>query len=122
MFVNYYGDRNFFEYGVLVDADHSDTEFPIVYCRPFDGEEDMFFFADCEVDIDDSWIDREDVMEFIGMNSDEFYPIRFAIGCIEYYGAENFSSPYDGYTFNREEIEEKLKNYWIATDNLDITW
>lgn len=121
MFVNY-GDKNFFEYGVLVDADHSDTEFPIVYCRPFDDEEDMFFFADCNVDIDDSWIDREDVMEFIGMNSDEFDPIRFAIGCIEYYGAENFSSPYDGYTFNREEIEEKLKNYWIATDNLDITW
>ena len=29
MFVNY-GDRNFFEYGVLVDTDHSDTEFPIL--------------------------------------------------------------------------------------------
>lgn len=121
MFVNY-GDRDFFECGVLVDADHSDTEFPILYCRPIDDEEDMYFFADCEVDIEDSWIDREDVMKFNGMNHDEFDPISFTIGCIEYYGAENFSSPFDGYTFNREEIESKLKNHWIATDNLDITW
>lgn len=121
MFVNY-GDKNFFEYGVLVDSEHSDTEFQILFCRPFDDEEDMFFFADCNVDIDDSWINRDDVLSFIGMNEKEFDPMRYAIGCIEYYGAENFSSPYEGYKFNRKDIEERLKHYPIASDNLDIAW
>lgn len=53
-FVNY-GDVNFFELGILVDAEHSDTEFSVLYCRPYDDEEDLYFFADCEVDITDSW-------------------------------------------------------------------
>lgn len=56
------------------------------------------------------------------MNEDTFEPIQFAIGCIEYYGVENFSSPYDGYDFTREEIEKKLRYYLIASDNLNITW
>ena len=114
MFVNY-GDVDFFEYGVLVESDSTDTEVHIIYCVPSSDEENMFFFANCIVDTDDDWIEREDVMKFNGMNSEEFDPIRFAIGCIEYYGAENFSSPYDGYTFNREEIEEML-------ENMGVTW
>ena len=30
-----YGDKNFFENGVLVDTDHSDTAFPMLLCRPY---------------------------------------------------------------------------------------
>lgn len=121
MYINH-GDVDFFEYGVLVDSEHSDTEVEILYCRPYDDEEDKFLFADCTVDITDSWIDKKSVMEYIGMTEENFDVIQFAIGCIEYYGVENFSSPYDGYQFSRKEIEERLKHYLIASDNLEITW
>ena len=121
MYVNY-GDVDFFQYGLLIDTDHKENEINILYCRPYCDEENLFKFADCSVDITDNWIDKKGVMEFIGMNEDTFEPIWFAQGCIEYYGVENFSSPYDGYNFTREEIEKKLKYYLISSDNLNITW
>lgn len=46
MYINH-GDKNFFEYGCLMDSEHSDTVLDILYCRPYDDEEDSFFFADC---------------------------------------------------------------------------
>lgn len=120
MYINY-GDKNFFEYGCLVDFEHSDTDIKVLYCMPF-AEEDMYLFADCEVNTEDSWINRKSVMDYVGMTEETFDVIQFAIGCIDYYGVENFSSPYDGYQFTRKEIEKKLKYYLIASDNLDITW
>lgn len=117
-----YGDRNFFEYGLLVDAEHSDTEFSILYCMPYCDEEDKYFFADCTVDINDNWINRELILMTCGMSEGKFDPVEFACACVFVYGAENFSSPYNGYTFTRKEIEERLKYYMIASDNLDVTW
>lgn len=119
MYTNY-GDVNFFERGILVDAEHSDTEFSILYCMPYDDEEDLYLFADCTVDIEDSWIDKKEIMEYSGMTTENFDAVHFAIACIDYYGVENFSSPYDGYQFNKEEIKDKLKYYLIAYDNLEI--
>ena len=121
MYINY-GDRDFFEYGILVDNDHSDTDIAVLYCRPYDDHEDLYLFADCRVAVDDSWINKNAVMEFFGMTEEDCSTCCLAIACIEYYGVENFSSPYDGYKFTRKEIEEKLKWYTIASDNLDITW
>lgn len=121
MYINY-GDKNFFEHGMLIDSEHSNEEFSILYCEPFPDEENKFFFADCIVNINDNWINRKMIMMHCGMTEENFDPIEFAAACISFYGAENFSSPYDGYTFTREEIEEKLKYYMIASDNLDITW
>lgn len=121
MYINH-GDKNFFEYGVLVDAEHSDTEINILYCRPFDDAEDQYFFADCIVDVTDTWINKKSVMDYIGMTEENYNNIQFAIGCIEYYGAENFSDSSMGYQFTRKEIEDQLKYYLIANDNLDITW
>ena len=117
-----YGDINFFEYGVLVDNDHRENEINILYCMPYDDEENLYLFADCSVDITDDWLDKKGIMDYIGMEENNFDSIQFAIGCIEYYGVENFSSPYAGYQFTREEIEEMLKHYLIASDNLHITW
>lgn len=124
MYVNY-GDKNFFEHGILVDVEHSDTEFPVLYCMPYPDETDLFQFGDCLVDITDSWIEKRDVMNFIGMKETDFDPVQFAVGCIEYYGAENFgamSYAYDYSRMNRAKIEEILKYRLIANDNLDITW
>lgn len=121
MFINY-GDKNFFEYGVLVDFEHHDTIFDILYCRPFDDADDLYLFAHCTVDITDSWIDKNDVFSFIGMRPETYDVIQYAIGCIDYYGVENFSSPYDGYQFTKTEICDRLKHYLIASDNLNIEW
>ena len=120
MYTNF-GDRNFFEYGVLVDV-KSYTEIKILYCRPFDGEEDLFLFADCEVDITDSWIDKGAIIDYTGLDEESIDIAQFAIGCVEYYGVENFSSPYNGYKFTREEIKEQLKYYSISSADLDVTW
>lgn len=121
MYINY-GDKNFFEYGILVDAGYNDTEIDILYCRPYDDLDDLFLFANCTVDVEDGWIDRKEVMEYAGMTEESFDAVQFAISCVEFYGVENFSSPYNGYAFNRKEIEKMLKWYNIASDNLDITW
>ena len=121
MYINY-GDKDFFELGTLVDSEHSDTEIKILYCRPYDDEENLYLFADCIVDIEDSWIDKKSIMDFLGMTENTFDSIQYAIGCIEYYGVENFSDSYNGYQFTMEEIKEQLKYYLIASDNLDITW
>lgn len=124
MYINY-GDKNFFEYGCLVDTEHSDTQIKIIYCRPYDDEEDKYLFAECEVDINDEWIDRKRVMDFGGMTEDKFDVIHFAIDCIEFYGVENFgaqSYAYDYRDMNEESIKEILRHRLIANDNLDITW
>lgn len=122
MYINY-GDYNFFEYGVLVDSEHSDTEINILYCRPYDDTENEYLFADCTVDITNSWINKDSVMNYIGMTEKNFDKIQYAIGCIEYYGTENFKDYYRSMdNATREEIEEQLKHYLIASDNLDITW
>ena len=121
MYINY-GDKDFFNYGCLVDFEYSDTEIKILYCIPYDDEKNKYLFADCEVNTEDSWIDRNAIMNYLGMNENNFDVIQFAIGCVDYYGAENFSSPYNGYQFTKEEIKENLKHYLIANDNLDITW
>lgn len=119
MYLNY-GDRNFFEYGCLVDNDHEENEINILVCRPYDDEENLFQFAECQVDITDSWINRDSVMSFIGMSEEDFDDIQFAIGCIDYYGIENFSDSTFGYDFTMEEIKDKLKYYLIDYSNLEI--
>lgn len=122
MYINY-GDVDFFEYGVLVDSEHSDTEIKILYCRPYDDAEDLYLFADCTVDVfADAWIDMGAVMEYLGMTEETFDVVQYAIGCVDYYGVENFSDGYQGYNFTRKEIEELLKHYMIASDNLNISW
>ena len=124
MYINY-GDCNFFEYGVLVDSEHSDTEIQILYCRPYDDAEDQYLFGDCTVDITDSWIEKEKVMSYVGMTEETYNPIWYAIGCIDYYGIENFgglSYAYDCHNMTKADICDVLKHRLIASDNLNIEW
>lgn len=126
MFVNY-GDYNFFEYGMLVDSGHFDTTFSILYCRPYDDEEDVYQFAECVVDITDSWIDKQAVLSFIGQPNVEDDPIQYAIGCLEYYGAENFGAgsglpTHDWRQMSKADICEILKHRQISDYHLDICW
>ena len=43
-------------------------------------------------DIDESWIDKKDVMSFLGMTEEDFDPIWFLLGAVDYYGSANFGS------------------------------
>ena len=118
-----YGDKNFFDYGVLVDDEHSDDEFQIIRCRPYDDIEDTYAFAELTVNINDSWIDKKAVMRYIGMTEETFDKVQFAIGCTDYYAWENFGIDYyQEYEYSKESICNILKNRLIANDNLDIEW
>lgn len=126
MYVNY-GDKDFFEHGVLVDSEHSDTVFDILRCEPYSDEEDKYCFAHLCVDIEDSWLDRKAVMDFTGMTEEDFNPILYAIACTDYYSWDNFGASDYGVSYNwqdcdRDTICEELKGYLIASDNLDMSW
>ena len=62
IFANY-GDKNFLEYGTAVEVYindqltviDTDEEIRTLYCRPFD-DDDVYLFADCTVNINDTWI------------------------------------------------------------------
>lgn len=120
-----YGDKNFFELGILVDAEHSDTEFPMLLCRPYGDEEDLFQFARVAVDIEDEWIDRKAVMEYCGMTEETFDPIQFAIACTDMYSWDNFGALDYGVSYNwqrvdKETIRKELRSYLIVCDDLDM--
>jgi hypothetical protein len=123
MFLNY-GDVNFFEYGRLVEQ-VNDHEFNILMCNPYPDKEDTYQFAECSVDIEDSWIDKANVMAYCGLDSKNYDATEYALGCLEYYGAENFggmSYAYDFRNMDKESIKEILKHRQIASDNLNVEW
>ena len=113
MYLNY-GDVDFFQYGVLVQ-NRCEHEYDIIYCRPFDDIEDEYYFGMVTVNTTDTWIDKKAVCDFIGMNN-EFLELQYAIGCVEYYGLDNFGSDMQGWTYTKQEICEILKHQLIAYD------
>lgn len=119
-----YGDQNFFNRGILVEENHDNGEFDVLYCMPLDDEEGYYIFGDCIVDINDSWIDRNAVCSFIGMDESNIDEVLYAIGCIDYYGIDNFSSQYayDQHHVSREEICNILKYRDISPDGINIEW
>lgn len=117
-----YGDKNFFEYGMLVDADTDRSEYWIIACLPYDDEEDRYLFGDCCVDITEPWIDREKVMEYIGLSEETFDPVEFAIGCMSYYGWDNFGADrtfqYNWLNMTKARIKEILMYRDIDKENV----
>lgn len=125
MYLNY-GDVDFFEHGRLVDDQSSDTEIKILACEPYSDTEDLYQFGNCVVDFTDTWIDRDAVMTFIGMTEEDFDPVRFALGCMDYYSWDNFGADhyfaYNWLRMKKESICEILKHQQISSENLNITW
>ena len=124
MYLNF-GDKNFFEYGVLVDTEHSDTVFPMLLCLPYPDEEDIYQFGDIQVDTEETWIDRESVLSYIGMTEADYDPIQYAIGCACYYSWDEFGA--NSFTYNwqrasKEEICKILRHRMIESDHLDTIW
>lgn len=111
-----YGDKNFLEYGILVEEEKENEIYNMIICRPYSDVENKYIYGLCYVDITDSWIEKNEVMDYIGMSEENFEPIQFAIGCIEYYGLENFGLFFNDYTkgYTKEEIiedMEEIKSY-----------
>ena len=108
MYTNY-GDRNFWEHGRLVDVEHSDEEINVIYCEPYTDTENLYLFAACTVNLTDDWIDWAAVRSYAGLNAESIdddinTKELLAIAAIDYYGVENFSSPYEGYQFTKQEV------------------
>lgn len=104
-FINY-GDVNPIEHGGIWVKQVNETDFEIARNIPDNCE-----FQDMCVNICDSWIDRTGVMNFIGMIEEDFNPVQFAIGCIYYYGVENFGS-YFNYE-SEQQLQELLNSRGI---------
>lgn len=106
------GDVNFLEYGALL-INQEDTSYNILYCVPYSDTDDLYQFTNCIVDISDSWIKKQDVLSCLGMDEDTYNPEQFALGCIEYYGANNFGDVMD---MNKEQILEILYSYDVKVE------
>lgn len=115
-----YGDYDFFKYGTLVEEEKKDEIYNIILCRPYFDDNNVFKYGKATVDITEDWLDKNQIMDYIGITEENFNSIQFAIGCTEYYNLVNFGLYESNYT--REEIKENLKNYEISSDNLHIIW
>lgn len=110
-----YGDKNFFEYGILIDTEHSNTVFDVLYCRPYSDEEDLFQFAHVSVDIADidelaGWIETTKVCSFCGLDYDATITTLALIKAKEEYydGSEHSNISLE--TF-RDTIYPKCESY-----------
>lgn len=114
-----YGDKNFLEYGVLVEEEKENETYNMIICRPYSDMENKYVYGLCYVDITDSWIEKNEVMDYIGMSEENFEPIQFAIGCTEYYGLENFGLFFNDYTkgYTKEEIIEDMEEIKSCIDD-----
>lgn len=106
-----YGDVDFFERGVLIDDNHTDSEFDMLRCEPYTDEEDLFMFAPLHVDVNDGWIEIEDVLDYAGIIN--FDPVEYAIACTDYYSWDNFMSidygaTYDWQRMTKHQIQDTL--------------
>ena len=86
-----YGDVNFFEYGILAKHDPAGDTVDLLLCRPIPDKEHEYIFASISIDINDDWIDRDNVTNFAGLAPDAS-AIDFAIACSEYYNWENWNT------------------------------
>ena len=96
------GDVDFLEHGMLAKQ-IGDTQFEFILCTPISGRsEDAYMAGMATVDISDSWISHDDIKRFIGDSN--CTDLRLAIGCLDYYGWEEF-----GLKFDRNETMTKTE-------------
>lgn len=122
MYVNY-GDRNFFERGVLIkDPECAVSEYEMLLCRPYSDHEDLYQFSRVVVDINADWIDRKAVINYAGMPI--FDPLWFAISCTEYYSWEEFGAggslcDYDWKRMTKADVLKELSYYFISAYDME---
>ena len=65
MFKNY-GDRDFFEEGILIEQ-QSPSQFTLLRCNPIPDQENRYEFARLDVDLDDDWMDKQALRDYAGL-------------------------------------------------------
>lgn len=116
-----FGDKNFLDGGILLWKDPvCNTAFYLLRCDPFSDCDDRFRFGRLYVDISDSWIDRDTVMDFIGMTKETFSPEAFAVGCTDYYSWEEFGvdQNFFGFPWNDASEADIETTMALFTDDL----
>ena len=102
MFENY-GDVNFFDGGDLVEKEGN--EYRVIKCD-LDCDTEKYFLTDDFIDIDDAWIDRNEVESFCGKTDDD---ALFASDIVSYYGTQN--SYYIGEELTKAEVVDYMKDF-----------
>ena len=102
MFENY-GDANFFDGGVLVEKEGN--EYHVIKCN-LDCDTEKYFLTDDVIDINDAWIDKNEVESFCDKTDDD---ALFASDIISYYGTQN--SYYIGEELTKSEVVNYMKDF-----------
>ena len=111
-----FGDVNPLDHGGIWVQKESETCYRIVKFYPEESEENPSQFQSLYVDISEKWIEKESVMDYIGMTEKDFDPIQYAIGCTEYYSCQNFGC-YQPENFKTiEDVKEELEKYGITVE------
>lgn len=98
MFENY-GDVNFFDGGVLIEKE--DNGYHVIKCN-LDCDTEKYFLTDDVIDINDTWIDKNEVESFCDKTDDD---ALFASDVVSYYGTQN------SYYMNEEMTKAEVVNY-----------
>lgn len=119
-----YGDVNFLDGGFII-KDLGNGEYDFVACNVvYDVDSDHhYLIEEGTIDINDSWIDVEEIERFADCKKDE-EPIWFARACVDYYGAENFGAnvpprgleDYDDFLYTAEGVEDYMKDYDLPSE------
>jgi hypothetical protein len=111
-----YGDVNPIEHGGIFVKEENETTFRIVKLQ-FVDDDGKNLLLDLNVDISDSWIEKEAVMNYAGISeADEDFSVNFAIACTEFYSPGNFGC-HENIYLTLEESEEHLKQYDISKEH-----
>lgn len=104
-----YGDVNPLDHGGIWVKQINNHTFEVIRNIPETNE-----VYNMEVDITDSWIEKEEVLSFTGMTEENFDPIWYAFSCTQYYGVENFGNSYE--YKSRNEVIDHLINLGIEDE------
>ena len=88
----------------------------------YDVEDDKPFIVESlQFDVDDfegGWIEKDEVMSYLGMTEEDFDPIQFGLGAIDYYGSANFGGDYQGF-LTEDEMLDRLKSIGCIDSSTD---
>ena len=104
-----YGDVNPIEHGGQWIKKVFVNTYEIITIQPMeDCERPTILIGECQVDINDTWIDKEAVISYCGETEEEEV---FALNVVSYYGAVNCGGTEEKWC--AEQVESRLKSLSI---------
>ena len=112
------GDYNFFECGRLVEVSDNGIV-NVLVCDKVEDSDNLYLFDCCVVDTEYSWLSEREISRFADVTRNN--KVAFAVACIDYYGAGNFSNAYQGHLETYDQIMEHLDNFNIDHSIVDFS-